>query len=105
MSHVLFADLNTEVEIPADGTLSRVLSNEGQVRLVLFAFDRGQELTEHSSSLPAIVQVISGTLTVEAGGERHRLTPQSWLYLEPGESHSVFADEPARMLLTLIRST
>jgi len=98
-----FDDLTSEVDIPTDGTLSRVLAKEGSVRLVVFAFDRGQELTEHTASVPAVVQVLSGSLTVEAAGERHRLTPNSWLYLQAGEPHSVFADEPSRMLLTMVR--
>ena len=104
MSYTLFDDVAGEVEIPADGTLSRVLFKDGPLRLVAFAFDAGQELTEHTASVPAIVQVISGALTVEVGGERHRMGPQSWLFLEAGEPHSVYADEPSQMLLTMIRA-
>ncbi len=96
-------DLAQEVEITPDATLSRVVVKDGPVRLVLFAFDEGQELTEHTASVPAVVQVVSGVLTVTAGGAVSRLTPGSWLLLEAGEAHSVLADEPSRMLLTMIR--
>ncbi len=104
MTDRFVSDLAAEVEIPPDGTLSRVLFREGAVRVVAFAFDQGQELTEHTASVPVIVQVVTGSLTVEVAGERHLLTPYSWLYLEAGEPHSVFADEPSRMLLTMIRT-
>lgn len=103
MSYTLFDDITGEVEIPDDGTLSRVLFKDGPVRLVAFAFDAGQELTEHTASVPVIVQVVSGALTFEVGGERHHLGPRSWLFLEAGEPHSVYADEPSQMILTMLR--
>jgi len=92
-----------EVAITPDATLSKVLVKEGPLRLVLFAFDAGQELTEHAASVPVIIQVVSGSFIVTVGGTAHRLTPESWLYLEAGEPHTVVAETPARMLLTMIR--
>ena len=103
MAFTLLDDVGGDLSIPTDGTLSRVLVKQGPVRLVAFAFDAGQELTEHTSSVPVIVQVTSGALTIEVAGERHRMGPDAWLYLDAGEPHSVYADEPSRMLLTMIR--
>jgi quercetin dioxygenase-like cupin family protein len=60
-------------------------------------------LTEHTASVPVIIQVVSGALTVEVAGARHRMGDRSWLYLEAGERHSIRADEPSHMLLTMIR--
>lgn len=100
---VAFDDLNTEVEIPDNGTLSRVIHQDDRVRLVIFAFDAGQELSEHRSSSAAIVQVIRGRLHFQAGGEDHELVPGSWLHMEPGEEHALQAIEPTVMLLTLLR--
>ena len=104
MAYSLLEDVAAEIEIPKDGTLSRVLVKDNPVRLVAFAFDAGQELTEHTASVPVVVQVISGSLTIEVAGERHRLTPSSWMLLGAGEPHSVYADEPTKMLLSMIRS-
>ena len=103
MSYTLLDDVAGEVEIPTDGTLSRVLLRQGPVRLVAFGFDAGQELTEHTSSVPVIIQVMSGALTIEVSGER--MGPSAWLYMDAGEPHSVYADEPSRMLLTMIRAS
>lgn len=104
MPYSWLEDVQSGIDIPEEGTLSRVLVKEHPIRLVAFAFDAGQELTEHTASVPVVVQVLSGSLTVEVAGERHRLTPHSWMLLGAGEPHSVFADEPSRMLLTMIRS-
>lgn len=100
---MLIDDLADLIEIPEDGTLSRVLVKEGPLRLVAFGFDAGQELTEHTSARPVVIQVISGVLTVVVGAERHVMTPRSWLFLPADEPHSVVAVEPARMLLTMLR--
>ncbi|MGF1667232.1 MAG: cupin domain-containing protein [Acidimicrobiia bacterium] len=103
MAHVLIEDLAGTVEIPSEGTLSRVVAKPGPVRLVMFAFDQGQELTEHTASVPVVLQVVSGRLVVTVDGDRHVLTPSAWLYLDADQPHSVFAEEPSRLLLTMIR--
>ena len=101
---VVIPDLEAEVSIPQNGTLSRVLHQDDRTRLVLFAFDAGQEMTEHRSSSGAIVQVVSGRLNFHVSGEDHAIEPSSWLYMEPGEDHSLQAIEPTLMLLTLLRN-
>ncbi len=103
MSYTLLADVAAEVEIPRNGTLSRVLHTDDDLRLVAFAFDDGQELTEHSASMPAVVQVVSGGIEVALGGDTVQLTPGSWLHMPAHQPHSVRATEPAVMLLTMLR--
>lgn len=99
-----FADLGAEVEIPHDGTLSRVLYKDDQVRLVIFAFDAGQELTEHTASVPAIVQVVRGHLELTLGDVEMTGTPGCWIHMPAKLPHSVRAVEPTVMLLTMLRS-
>lgn len=96
-------DLIARVEIPEEGTLSRVVFKNERLRLVVFAFDTGQELTEHRSASAAVVQVPRGTIEFTVAGETHTLTPSSWLYMEPDEAHSLVAREPSVLLLTLLR--
>ncbi|MFA9566008.1 MAG: cupin, partial [Acidimicrobiales bacterium] len=65
----VFTDIAAEVEIPQDGTLSRVLYKDERIRLVVFAFDAGQELTEHTASVPAVIQVVRGRFDLTLGDE------------------------------------
>lgn len=104
MSSTFFDDLLSEIVPPPDGTLSRVLHKDGRIRLVGFGFDAGQELTEHSSSFPAIVQVVSGRITLSVEGEDHSMNPTSWLHMEPNAKHAVSAHEPSVILLTLLKN-
>jgi quercetin dioxygenase-like cupin family protein len=99
----VFADIAAEVEIPKDGTLSRVLYKDGRLRVVVFAFDADQELTEHSTPLAAIVQVVSGRLRLALGEEAVEIGPGSWVHMPPGLPHTVRALEPSVMLLSMVR--
>lgn len=97
------ANLAAELEIPEDGTLSRVLYKDDQIRLVLFGFDTEQELTEHTASLPAVLQIISGRAEITLGSETFTAEPGCWIHMEAQLPHSVVALEPTVLLLTLLK--
>ena len=99
----VLSDLAAEVEIPVNGTLSRVLYKDEHVRLVVFAFDKGQELTDHTAGVPAIIQVVSGLLEISLNGEVVEIGPQAWVHMQAGLTHAVRAIEPSVMALTLLK--
>ena len=100
----VFFDVATEVEIPKDGTLSRVLYTDDLIRVVVFAFDAGQELTDHTAAKPAIVQVVSGRIRLDLDGQPVELGEGCWVRMAADLTHAVVALEPAVMLLTLLRT-
>lgn len=85
-------------------TTSRVLVDNDAVRVVMFTFDAGEELTEHTASLPVVVQLVSGTMALEVGGQVHELAPGDGVYLAPRAPHSLQAHEACRLTLTMVRS-
>ncbi len=52
------ADLAREAPPPADGILSWMLFNDDHVKAVIFGFGVGQELSEHTATMPAILQAV-----------------------------------------------
>jgi len=98
----VFTDIAAEVEIPQDGTLSRVLYKDERVRLVVFAFDAGQELTEHTASVPAVIQVVRGRFDLTLGDEEVTADPGAWIRMPANLPHSVRALEPSVLLLTML---
>lgn len=58
-----FVDLAKEVESPDDGILTRTLFNDDDVKTVIFGFGTGEELSEHTASMPAILHFIQGEAT------------------------------------------
>ncbi|MEV6613107.1 cupin domain-containing protein [Streptomyces sp. NPDC051051] len=102
MTVTVIADLAAELPVPEDGTLSRVLYRDDRLRVVGFAFAAGQELTEHTSALPVVVQVVRGRLDLTLGEERTKAGPGSWIHLPARLPHTVRATEPSVMLLTML---
>ncbi len=103
MSATFIPDIAAEVEIPADGILSRTVFRDG-VRAVVFGFDAGQELSEHTAAAPVIIQVLRGRIALTLGaGEAVDAGPGSWAHLPPRLPHSLVASEPSVVLLTLLR--
>jgi len=78
-----------------------VLTTPG-LRITLFHFSIGQELSEHTSKARALVQILSGTCAFSVNGTEHILKTGDLLHLPPSEPHAVKAKEPFSMLLTQI---
>jgi quercetin dioxygenase-like cupin family protein len=93
-----------ETHFAPHGIVSRTLLRTPQGRLVLFGFDAGQELTEHTSPHYALVQVLTGRCEWKLGGETRPLQAGDLLYMPPHLPHAVKATERFSMLLTLIKT-
>jgi quercetin dioxygenase-like cupin family protein len=91
-----------ETQFAANGIVSRTLLKTPTLRVVLFGFDAGQELTEHTSPHRALVQILSGACEFSAAGKAHALKAGDLVHLPPGAPHAVKATERLAMLLTLL---
>ena len=103
MDATFFEDLADIVLIQDDATVSKVIHSDDRIRVVAFAFDSGQELTEHTAAVPAIVQVVRGEVAFTTEGTTLVMTPGSWIHLPANAAHSVVARIPSVLLLTLLR--
>ena len=98
-------DLLASVEIPQDGTLSRTIHRDDKVKVVLFGFAGGQELSQHTASVPAIIQILQGDVRVTLDGQEKELSSNSWIFMEANVQHAVYAKTEAVMLLTMLTGT
>ena len=101
-NYTLIPDLGAQ-DIPADGILSRTLYSDERVKVVLFAFAAGQELSEHTASMPAVVQIVKGTALLKLGGDLIDAGVGTWVHMPAQLSHSVQAKTPVVMLLLLLK--
>ena len=85
------------------GIASRVLAKATGGGATLFAFDAGQGLSEHTSPFDAFVLVLEGSLVLTVAGARVNATPGTIVRLPANVSHALEAEEPARMLLLMLR--
>lgn len=93
--------LADETRFAPNGIVSRTLLRTPQTRTVLFGFAEGQELTEHTSTQHAVVQVLSGECEFSLAGKPHTLKAGDFLYMPPSLAHAVKATKQFSMLLTL----
>jgi quercetin dioxygenase-like cupin family protein len=103
MAHAYLASLRDQIEVPANGILSRTVHEDERITLVLFGFDTGQELSEHTSSRAALIEVLDGTAEITLDGEVHQAGPGTWLAMPPGMRHAIRATTPLVMALTLLK--
>jgi quercetin dioxygenase-like cupin family protein len=98
------ADLVAQAEPPAQGILSRTIHNDEQLKAVVFGFDQGQELTEHTASKPAIMQIVRGEATLTLGDDTIEAQAGAWVHMPAGLRHAVKARSQVVMLLLLLKS-
>lgn len=84
------------------GIHSQTIDEGDGVRVVLFSFAAGEELSEHTAARPAIVHVVSGRASVTVAGDAFTAGPGTWFRMAAGTVHGIRATEPLVMLLYLL---
>jgi quercetin dioxygenase-like cupin family protein len=102
-SYQFFQDLAREVAaIPPDSILSKALTTTDKVKVTIFGFAPGQELTEHTAAYPAILHFLAGEADLTLGKDSFKATPGSWAFMPALTPHSLVARTPVTMLLIMI---
>lgn len=91
-------------DIPVDSIVSRTIFSSDQMKVILFGFAAGQELSEHTASKPAVLHFVKGQARLTLGETAVLAQPGTWVHMEPNLSHSIFAETELIMLLLLLES-
>lgn len=84
--------------------VSRTIISGRAGTITLFAFDKGQELSEHTAPYDALLHLIEGEAEVSVSGKTSALQQGEGIILPAGKPHAVRASKRFKMLLTMIRS-
>lgn len=94
-----------EMAIYQDGSVvSRQITKTEAGNVTLFAFDAGQELSEHTAPFDALVQVLDGQAEIFIAGQAFHVQNGEAIILPAGQSHAVKAPQRFKMLLTMIKA-
>ena len=93
--------LAQETQFAANSIVSRTLMKTPTSRVVLFGFAAGQELSEHTSTFHALIQILSGECEFSLAGKPHLVKAGDMLYMQPNLPHAVKATQQFSMLLSL----
>jgi len=97
------ASLAEMVEYSSDSIVSKTILDKPKGTITLFAFDRGQKLSEHTSPYDAVIQVLDGKADLTIGGQKQEVFGGQIIVMPANVPHAVDAEEKFKMLLTMIR--
>lgn len=92
-------NLKDEVAYQDGQVVSKTLVQNELVSMTVFSFDKGEEISSHSSDGDAMVTVLEGTGRFTIGGEEFILTEGETLIMPKGIPHAVYGEERFKMQL------
>ncbi len=97
-------ELTSLVEYAVDSIVSKTILDKSVGTITLFAFDKGQKLSEHTAPYDAVVQVLDGSAQLTIGGEDVRVLAGEIIIMPANVPHAVAAEGKFKMLLTMLRA-
>ena len=100
----IVADLAGMIQEAEQGIVSKSIVENEHHKIIHFTLAPGQELSEHTASVPAFIHVLRGEGTVSLGGEEHEARPGMLYYMPAELKHAVVARGDLVFLLTMFRT-
>ena len=91
------------IGVQPGAVVSRTLIKKPNGTVTLFAFDTGEELSEHTAPYSALLYALQGDADVHISGRLHELHAGELLALPPKAPHALRARSPFQMMLIMIR--
>ncbi len=104
ISHSLVLDVEHLIDYSHDATVSKVLSKGKNGNITLFAFDEGQNLSEHTSPFDATVFVLDGLCKITINGAENALKKGEMIIMPAHIPHALEATEAFKMMLIMIKN-
>ncbi len=92
-----------DIEYASNSVVSKRVLEKSTGNITLFAFDKGQKLSEHSAPFDAMVQVVEGTTEITINKKPYLLKAGETIIMPANIPHAVMAVEKFKMLLTMIK--
>ncbi len=95
--------LRNMIEYQDGSVVSKEIIKKKTGTVTLFAFDRGQGLSEHTAPFDALVSVLEGQSEVTISGKPFTVKQGEMIIVPAGQPHSLRAEEKFKMLLVMIK--
>ena len=97
-------NLKDLLKIQTGAVVSRTLINKKHGSITLFAFDKGEGLSEHTAPYDAIVYLLDGKAEIVLSEKPFIIGGGEMIVMPARKPHSLKALERFRMMLIMIRS-
>ncbi|AYV14503.1 cupin domain-containing protein [Shewanella algae] len=102
--YTFYEDLADSIDIPKAGITSRPLYKSDRLRAVIFGFAEGEEMSEHTAAVPAIVQIIEGECAFTLENETKEMKAGAWVLMDAHLPHRIVSLTPLKLMLYLLRT-
>jgi quercetin dioxygenase-like cupin family protein len=102
-NHSTVMNFAEKVDYSPEGIVSKQVIKKEKGNVTLFAFDKGQQLSEHSAPFDAMVQVLDGNAEILINRVPYKLNAGEAIIMPANTPHAVNAVEKFKMLLTMIK--
>lgn len=92
------------IEYQEGSVVSREIIRKDTGTVTIFAFDKGEGLSEHTAPFDAMVQIIDGKAEITISGNKNVLEAGEMIIMPANEPHALKALKKYKMVLTMIRS-
>ena len=97
-------NLDKLAEYQSGSVVSKSLLAKKSGNITLFAFDKGEGLSEHTAPFDAYVQILDGQVDITISGKVHNLSSGEMIIMPANEAHALKGVEAFKMLLVMIKS-
>jgi quercetin dioxygenase-like cupin family protein len=102
--YTFVADVLTEIETPEKGMRSHALFNDDNLKIMLFRFASGHELTAHTAPMPTTIYFVKGEAALTLGSETRDVKEGALIHMQPQLTHAIVAKTPVTMLLYMCKA-
>lgn len=105
IKNISFSEIHEILDLVAyqeNQVVSKTLAQGKNLSITLFAFDAGEEISSHSSSGDAIVQILDGKAKITIGEKELHLKAGEMVVMPAGVPHALYAEERFKMLLIVV---
>jgi quercetin dioxygenase-like cupin family protein len=104
MSSIINKEILLEMINYQEGAIvSKQILKKPNGNMTLFAFDKEESLTEHTSPYEAVVYIIDGDMEIKIGGKPYNVKAGEMIIMPPDIPHGLKAVQKSKMLLTMIK--
>jgi len=95
-------DMESLVDYQDGRVVSRTFSQGKNLSLTLFAFDKGEEISSHSSGGDAMVYLLDGEAEITVGEKKFNVKKGETIVMPSNVPHALLASEKFKMLLVVV---
>lgn len=102
-SPALHFSLNRNINYQKGSVVSKEIFKNQAGTVTLFAFDKGQGLSEHKTPYDALVYIVDGEAEIKISGNKNNVKEGEMIHMPAGSLHSLKANKQFKMMLIMMK--